>query len=76
MSLINLKVKIPEYAKEELDRLIRKYSDKSFNGEYEFDNNSMITFMIMTYDKSNSLLMNPDKIIKEIKDELKEYYKK
>jgi len=31
--------------------------------------------IVMTYDKSNSLLIDPDKIIKEIKDELKEYYK-
>ena len=35
----------------------------------------IITLMIMTYDKSNSMLNNPDKIIKEIKEELKEFYK-
>ena len=75
MSLIDLKLKIPEYAKDELDRLIKKYSDETFKGEYKFDKNSMITLMIMTYDKSNSMLNNPDKIIKEIKEELKEFYK-
>ncbi len=76
MSLVNLKLKIPEYAKEELDRLIIKYSEKTLKGKYKFNINSMITLMIMTYDKSNSKLINTDKIIKEIKDELKEYYKK
>ncbi len=75
MSLVDLKLKIPEYAKEELDRLIIKYSDKTLKGEYKFDEHSIITLMIMTYDKSNSLLIDPDKIIKEIKDDLKEYYK-
>jgi len=75
MSLIELKIKIPEYAKNELDRLIKKKSDKTLKGEYKFDENSMITFMIMTYDKSNSMLINPDKIINKIKDELKEFYK-
>ena len=76
MSLINLKVKIPEYAKEELDRLIIKYSNKTLKGEYKFDENSMITLMIMTFDKSDSRLLNIDNIIKELKDELKEYYNK
>ena len=76
MSLVSLKLKIPEYAKEELDRLIIKYSEKTLKGKYKFNINSMITLMIMTYDKSNSKLINTDKIIKEIKDELKEYYKK
>ena len=75
MSLIDLKLKIPEYAKDELDRLIKKYSNNTFKGEYKFDENSIITLMIMTYDKSNSMLINPDKIIKEIKEELKEFYK-
>ena len=76
MSLIDLKLKIPEYAKDELDRLIKKYSNNTFKGEYKFDENSIITLMIMTYDKSNSMLINPDKIIKEIKKELKELYRK
>ncbi len=76
MTLIELKIKIPEYAKNELDRLIKKYSDETLKGEYAFDKNSMITLMIMTYDKTNSIFYNPEKVIKEIKKELKEYYKK
>jgi hypothetical protein len=76
MSIIDFNLKIPNYAKEELDRLIIKYSNKTLKGEYEFDENSMITLMIMTFDKSDSKLLNIDKIIKELKDELKEYYNK
>ena len=76
MSLIDLTIKIPEYAKEELDRLIKKYSDQTLKGEFKFDENSMITLMIMTYDKSNPLLLNPEKIINKIQDELKELYRK
>ena len=76
MSLIDLTIKIPEYAKEELDRLIKKYSDQTLKGEFKFDENSMITLMIMTYDKSNPLLLNTEKIINKIQDELKEFYRK
>lgn len=76
MSLVDLTLKIPEYAKEELDRLIIKFSDKTLKGEYKFDENSMITLMIMTYEKSDSKLINIDKIIKELKDDLIEYYNK
>jgi hypothetical protein len=76
MSIINLNLKIPNYAKEELDRLIIKYSNKTLKGEYNFDESSMITLMIMTFDKSDSRLLNIDKIIKELKGELKEYYNK
>ena len=76
MSLIDLTIKIPEYAKEELDRLIKKYSDQTLKGEFKFDENSMITLMIMTYDKSNPLLLNPEKIMNKIQDELKELYRK
>ena len=74
MSIIDLNIKIPDYAREELDRLITKYSNKTLKGEYKFDENSMITLMIMTFDKSDSKLLNIDKIIKELKNELKEYY--
>ena len=76
MSLIDLTIKIPEYAKEELDRLIKKYSDQTLKGEFKFNENSMITLMIMTYDKSNPLLLNSEKIINKIQDELKELYRK
>jgi hypothetical protein len=76
MTLIELKIKIPEYAKEELDRLIKKYSDETLKGEYDFDKNTMITLMIMTYDKTNSIVYNPEKVIKEIRKDLKDYYKK
>ena len=76
MTLVELKVKIPEYANEELNRLIKKYSDETLKGEYKFDEDSMITLMIMTYDKTNSIVYNPDKVIKEMRKELKEYHKK
>jgi hypothetical protein len=76
MSIIDLNIKIPYYAKKELDRLIIKYSNKTLKGEYKFDKNSMTTLMIMTFDKSDSRLLNIDKIIEELKDELKEYYNK
>ena len=76
MSLIEIKIQIPEYAKEQLDRLIKKYSNEAFKGEYSFDINSMITLMIMTYDKSDQKLIDTDNIIKKIKEELKSYYKK
>ena len=76
MSLIDLNIKIPEYAKEELDRLILKYSNETLKGQYKFDKNSMITFLIMTYDKSNPLSINTDIILKDIKYNLNEYYKK
>jgi hypothetical protein len=76
MPLIELKLKIPEYAMEELNRLIKKYSNEALKGEYDFDIHSMITLMIMTYDKSGYKLINTDKIIKKIKEELKNYYKK
>jgi hypothetical protein len=73
MTLVELKVKIPEYAKEELDRLIKKYSDETLKGEYDFDVDSMITLMIMTYDRSNSIVNNPKKVIEEIRKELERY---
>ena len=76
MSLIDLNIKIPEYAKEEFDRLIIKYSNETLKGQYKFDKNSMITFLIMTYDKSNPLSINTDIILKDIKDNINEYYKK
>ena len=76
MSLIKIKIKIPEYAIGELDRLIKKYSNEALKGEYNFDINSMITLMIMTYDKSDQKLIDTDNIIKKIKEEIKSYYKK
>jgi hypothetical protein len=76
MSLIEIKFKIPQYAKDELDRLIKKYSKEKLKGEYNFDINSMITLMIMTFDKSNTKLIDTDEIIYKIKNELKPYYKK
>jgi hypothetical protein len=76
MTLVELKVKIPEYAREELDRLIKKYSDETLKGEYKFDEDSMITLMIMTYDKTKSIVYNPEKVIKEIRKELNKYQKK
>ncbi len=76
MSLIEIKLKIPQYAKDELDRLIKKYSNEKLKGEYNFDINSMITLMIMTFDKSNTKLIDTDEIIYKIKNELKPYYKK
>lgn len=76
MSLIEIKLKIPQYAKDELDRLIKKYSKEKLKGEYNFDINSMITLMIMTFDKSNTKLIDTDEIIYKIKNELKPYYKK
>ena len=75
MTLVELKLKIPEYAKEELDRIIEKFSNEKLKGEYNFDIHSMITLMIMTFEDSKSKLVNTDKIINKIRNELKEYYK-